>query len=120
MEDEQKLKELREKIKQFCGEREWDQFHNAKDLVVGLVVEAGELLEHFQWKNKEQVEEMFSNPKKREDMEDEMADVLYYLIRLSQKYNIDLNKALERKIDKNIEKYPVEKAKGSIKKYNEF
>ena len=118
--EERKIHELKELIKEFCEERDWDQFHGAKELAVALIIEAAELLEHFRWKNHEEVEEMLSNEKKREEIGDEMADVLYFLIRLSQRYNIDLTDALEKKMEKNKERYPIEKAKGSNKKYNEF
>lgn len=118
--DQTLISELKVKIKQFCEVRDWDQFHGAKELVVALIIEAGELLEHFRWKTPKEVEKMFSNEGKREEIGDEMADVLYFLLRLSQKYNIDISEALNRKIEKNDKKYPIEKAKGSSKKYNEF
>ena len=116
---ETKLRELKEKIKEFCEVRDWDQFHNAKELVIALVIEAGELLEIFRWKTREEAEELFKDEKKRKMIEDEMADILYFLIRLAQRYDIDLSEALERKMKENDEKYPVDKFKGSNKKYNE-
>ena len=117
---ERKVYELKEKIREFCDARDWDQFHNAKDLAIALSIEASELLEIFRWKNLEEVEALFSNEKKREDIEDEMADVLYFLLRMAQMYDLDLSDALDKKMVKNNMKYPVEKAKGSNKKYNEF
>ncbi|MEM4152991.1 MAG: nucleotide pyrophosphohydrolase [Candidatus Pacearchaeota archaeon] len=117
---ETKIHELKEKIKKFCEARDWDQFHNAKDLVVALIIEAAELLEHFRWKSEKEVQEMFEKPKKKEQISEEMADILYFLIRIAQKYNIDLAWAFEKKMKKNEKKYPIEKAKGSNKKYNEF
>jgi len=118
--EERKIHELKELIKKFCEERDWDQFHNAKDLAIALSIEASELLEIFRWKSPEEVEELFKNEKKKEDIEDEMADVLYFLIRMAQRYDIDLSEALDKKMEKNKGKYPVEKAKGSSKKYTEF
>ena len=112
--------ELKETIKKFCEERDWDQYHNPKDLAIGIITEASELLEHFLWKSEDEVKNLFDDPAKREEIEDEMADVLYFLLRLSQKYNIDLSDALLKKIRKNAEKYPIEKAKGSNKKYTEL
>jgi NTP pyrophosphatase (non-canonical NTP hydrolase) len=117
---EVKIHELKEKIKDFCDKRDWDQFHNAKELAVALSIEASELLEIFRWKNPQEVSELFNNPKKKEDIEDEMADIMYFLVRMAQRYNIDLSEALDRKMEKNEKKYPVEKAKGSNKKYNEL
>jgi len=118
--EERKIHELKELIKKFCEDRDWDQFHNAKDLAIALSIEASELLEIFRWKSPEEVEELFKNEKKKEDIEDEMADVLYFLIRMAQRYDIDLSEAIDKKMEKNNNKYPVNKAKGSNKKYTEF
>ena len=120
MDNKTNIHELKEKIKKFCDDRDWDQFHGAKELATALIIEAAELLEHFRWKSKEEVEELFSNEEKKKKIEDEMADILYFLIRLAQRYNIDLTKALDKKMEENDKKYPIEKAKGSHKKYNEF
>ena len=118
--NETSIHELKEKIKSFCEARDWDQFHNAKDLAIALSIEASELLEHFRWKNEQEVGALFEIPEKREKIEDEMADVLYFLVRLSQMYNIDLSESLNRKMEKNNKNYPVEKSKGSNKKYSEL
>ena len=83
------------------------------------MTEASELLQHFRFKSEKQVDESFQNKLKRSDISEEMADVLFFLIRLSQRYNIDLSTELNKKIKKNEEKYPVEKVKGSNIKYNE-
>jgi len=120
MDNERKIHELKEKIKEFCEERDWDQFHGAKDLALALIIEASELLEHFRWKNNKEVEKLFLDEKKKEEIGEEMADVLYFLVRLAQKYNIDLSEALDKKMEKNKERYSVDKFKGSNKKYNEF
>lgn len=120
MDGKTNIHELKEKIKKFCSDRDWDQYHNAKDLAIGIITESSELLEHFRFKSEKQVEEMFKDPKKREEISDEMADVLYFVIRLAERYDIDLTKALESKMEKNEKKYPVEKVKGLNKKYNEL
>jgi len=112
--------ELKEEIRKFCELRDWDQYHNAKELAIGIVTEASELLEHFRFKSENQVDAMFQNNSKKHKLTEEMADVLYFLIRLAQRYNIDLTTELENKIKKNREKYPIEKVKGSNKKYSEY
>lgn len=117
---ETNLHEFKEKIKTFCEARDWDQFHNAKELAIALSLEASELLEPFRFKSEKEIEELFKDSKKREEIEDEMADVLYFLVRLAQKYDVDLSEAFDRKMEKSAKKYPIDKAKGSNKKYNEF
>jgi len=112
--------ELKEEIKIFCELRDWDQYHNAKELVIGIVTEASELLEHFRFKSVNQVDAMFQNNSKRQELTEEMADILYFLIRLAQRYNVDLSAELKNKMKKNGEKYPVEKVKGCNKKYSEY
>ena len=120
MDNQTNINELKEKVKKFCDDRDWDQFHNAKELAIALNIESSELLEHFRWKSPEEVEELFKNPKKKEEIQDEMADVLYFLVRMAQMNNIDLYESFDSKLQKNNQKYPVEKAKGSHKKYNEY
>ncbi len=118
--NERRIHELKEKIKEFCDARDWGQFHNAKELAIALSIEASELLEIFRWKTHEETDELFKDKKKKEDIGDEMADILYFLVRIAQKYDLDLSEALDRKMEKNNNKYPVDKSKGSHKKYNEF
>ncbi|MFH1248949.1 MAG: nucleotide pyrophosphohydrolase [archaeon] len=120
MDHKTNIQELKEKVKKFCEDRDWDQYHGAKDLAIGIITEASELLEHFRFKSEKEIEEMFKNPEKKQHISEEMADVLYFLIRLAQKYDIDLATELNKKLEKNEKKYPVEKAKGSNKKYNEL
>ena len=98
MDSETNVHELKEKIRKFCEDRDWDQYHNAKDLAIGLITEASELLEHFRFKSEEQVEKMFKSAKKKEELTDEMADVLFFLLRLAQRYDIDLVTELNRKM----------------------
>ena len=101
-----------DELRRFNQERDWDQFHNGKDLAIGLSVEASELLEAFLWKAPEDV-----NPDK---IREELADVLNYAFQMADKYNLNIKEIMLEKIRKNAAKYPVEKAKGSAKKYNEL
>lgn len=120
MDEKTTIQDLKNKVREFAEARDWDQFHNAKDLAIGIITEASELLEPFRFKTKEEVEEMFKNPIRREYLEDEVADILYFVIRLAQKYNIDISSAITHKMKKSEKKYPIEKSRGSNKKYTEF
>ena len=112
------IKRLTEKIKKFRDERDWKQFHNHKDMALSLVLEASEVLEHFQWKAPEEVNAHAKACK--DEVSEELADVAMYLFELSDNLGIDLPQAIEQKIKKNAEKYPVEKARGKHTKYNKF
>jgi NTP pyrophosphatase (non-canonical NTP hydrolase) len=112
------LDELREQLRQFARERDWDQFHSPKNLAMALAVEAAELLDNFQWLTEEQSREL--DPEAREAVRREIADVLLYLIRLGDRLGIDPVDAAKRKLVENARKYPVEKARGSRKKYTEL
>lgn len=112
------LKELTKKIKKFRDKRNWKQFHNPKDVAISLVLEATEVLEHFQWKNQEEIEEYLKNNK--EAVGEELADVLYWVLLMSHDLGIDIKEMLEKKIKKNQEKYPVKKSKGKHTKYNKL
>ena len=103
---------MKSKVKQFTVDRDWDQFHNGKDLAIALSGEAGELLNAFLWKKPEDV--------KIEKVREELADVLNYAFLIADKYNLDIEEIMDEKLRINGEKYPVDKAKGSAKKYNEF
>jgi len=115
-----RVAELKQMVKKFSEERDWDQFHNAKDLAIGIVTEASELLETFRFKSDMEVEDLFQDESSAKKIRDELADIFYFTLRLAQKYNIDVSKALDEKIKDNAKKYPVEKAKGSNKKYTEL
>lgn len=106
---------LRDAIRAFAAERDWQQFHTPKNLVMALSVEASELMEHFQWLTPEQ--SMALDTAKRSEVTQELADVLIYLVRLSDVLGMDLAVAAQEKIRLNAEKYPVEKAKGLATKY---
>ena|SRR3989338_2761003 len=120
MDSETKINELKEKVKKFSEERDWNQYHNPKDLAIGIITEASELLEHFRFKSEKEAEEMLKDSKKRNELSEELADILYFVLRLAQKYDIDLTDELNKKMKKSHKKYPLEKAKGSNKKYSEF
>ena len=109
---------LRDQLRAFAAERDWDQFHSPKNLASALAVEAAELLEIFQWLTEAQSQQL--PPKELESVKEELADVLLYLIRLSDKLGIDLIAAAQAKIVLNAKKYPVEKSHGNNKKYTEF
>ncbi len=110
------LEILRERLAAFAAERDWDQFHNPKNLAMALAGEAGELIEHFQWLT---FEEAANLPREtREEVALECADVLLFLLRLTDKLGIDLAQAAQKKLVLNAKKYPVEKSKGRATKYD--
>ena len=106
------LEELKQAIVKFTQDRDWDQFHNGKDLAIALSVEASELLESFLWKDAKDV--------KIEKVKEELADVFNYAILIADKYNLDIKQIVMDKLKRNGEKYPVDKAYGSAKKYKEL
>lgn len=112
------LVELRDALRAFAAERDWDQFHSPRNLAAALAVEAAELLEPFQWLTDEQSRELSTEA--RAAVEQEMADVLLYLVRLADKLGVDLEQAARAKIELNAQKYPVERARGSSRKYDEL
>ena len=112
------ISEITTRINAFRDARDWKQFHNPKDMAVSISIEAAELLEQFQWKNRAECEaHLRAN---REAVADEMADVAIYLFELADLLQMDLGKEMLRKLEKNADKYPVDKAKGSNKKYKEL
>lgn len=106
------MQEIIQELIKFRDERDWEQFHNPKDLALAINVEAGELLELFLWKN--------SNDANHEKVKEELADVFAYAFLLAHKYNFDVKAIVLDKIKKNAEKYPIHKARGTAKKYNEL
>ena len=103
---------------EFRDAREWKQFHNFKDLAVTLALESAEVLEHAQWKTPGEMEKHLADPRTREAVADELADVLHVLLLLAEHGRIDLAEAFREKLKKTAKKYPVEKARGSAKKYD--
>ena len=112
------LRELRDALRAFAAERDWDQFHSPRNLAAALSVEAAELLEPFQWLTDEQCRDL--SPETRAAVEQELADVLLYLVRLADKLDVDLIEAARTKMARNAAKYPIEKSRGSSRKYDEL
>lgn len=113
-----RLDTLRSRLADFAAERDWDQFHNPKNLAMALAGEVGELLEHFQWLTPEQAQSL--PVATREEVALEAADVLLYLLRLCDKLDIDIGAAADRKLALNAQKYPIEKARGQMAKYDKL
>lgn len=109
-----------EKIKKFRDERDWKKFHNPKDMAEAISIESSELLELFLWKTKEESIEFVNNKKNHEEISDEVADVMMFLIEFIDNCDIDIEKAIEKKLQKNAKKYPVSKAKGIATKYTKL
>lgn len=113
-----KVNEIVKKIINFRDARDWKQFHNPKDVSLSLVLEAGEVMEHFQWKDKKEIEEYIKTNK--DDIGEELADVLYWILLMGHDLDIDVFYALDKKIKKNEEKYPIRKSKGNHIKYDKL
>jgi NTP pyrophosphatase (non-canonical NTP hydrolase) len=118
--DRTTVAELRTRVLAFAREREWEQFHSPKNLSMALAAEAGELMEHFLWAESKTSADILRDPKKRGEIEDEIADVVIYALEFANMGGIDLAKAIAAKLAKNALKYPVEKAKGRAVKYTEL
>ncbi|HLC15701.1 MAG TPA: nucleotide pyrophosphohydrolase [Thermodesulfovibrionia bacterium] len=114
------IKELQDKLQRFTDERDWDQFHTPKNLVMALSGEVGELTEIFQWLTEEQSKAIVMDMEKMKQVEEEIADIQVYVLRLAHKLGVDIERAVEKKMRKNAEKYPVHLAKGNAKKYTEY
>lgn len=112
------IRQITEKIKKFRDERDWMQFHDPKNMAVSVILEASELLEHFQWKTIEEVEKYAKQH--HAEIKDEIADIALYLFELADNLGINLMSAMEEKLKKNELKYPVEKAKGRHTKYDKL
>jgi len=115
---EKSLEDLKIRLREFAAARDWDQFHSPKNLAMALIVEAAELVEHFQWLKEEESAALPAD--KLEEVEQELADIQIYLIRLADKLDIDLLSAVNSKIKLNEKKYPADRVQGSSKKYTEY
>lgn len=115
---EDSLEILRNKIRQFVAERDWDRFHSPKNLSMALIAEAAELIEHFQWMSEKQSRTLSQD--KLDEIELEIADIQIYLLRLADKLSVDVMAAVEKKLEINARKYPADKVRGSSKKYTEY
>jgi dCTP diphosphatase len=109
---------IKKKVRQFVVDRDWDQFHSPKNLSMALIVEAAEMVEHFQWLTEEQSSNL--SPEKLAEVEQELADIQVYLISLAEKLKLDLIAAVEKKLVLNAQKYPADQVRGSSKKYTEY
>ncbi|HEY4697679.1 MAG TPA: nucleotide pyrophosphohydrolase [Gallionella sp.] len=118
MSDPSDLLMLRDKLRAFAKARDWDQFHSPKNLSMALMVEVAELMEHFQWLSEQQSVSL--SPDIKDAVAEELADILLYLVRLSDKLEVDLKEAALHKLEKNAAKYPAEQVRGSAKKYSEY
>ena len=112
------LDSIRALVRTFVDERDWDQFHTPKNLAAALSVEAAELLEHFQWLREGRHDELGED--KLAKVRHEMADVLVYLVRLADKLDVDLHAAVIEKMALNRAKYPAERVRGDVRKYDEY
>jgi NTP pyrophosphatase (non-canonical NTP hydrolase) len=110
------LEDLESDVRAFCEERDWDRFHNAKDLAIGIATEAAELLQLFRFLSPEQVEESFAKPDSRARIESELADAAIFMLRFSGRYGIDLPAAIHNKLALNAARYPAERVRGSNRK----
>jgi dCTP diphosphatase len=113
-----RLDVLRERLRAFVRERDWEQFHSPKNLAMAMIVEAAELVEHFQWMTEQQSKDI--DPAKREQVAQELADTFIYLLRMADVLSLDLIAAAHAKMDLNAQKYPAEKVRGSNAKYTEY
>jgi NTP pyrophosphatase (non-canonical NTP hydrolase) len=112
--------DLKRRVQKFCEDRDWDQFHGPKDLAIGVITEAAELLEHFRFLSDDQARHLLSTPSKRKEIEEELVDILFFVLRFSQRFKIDLDQSLRKKLKKNAAKYPIKKARGKNLKYTEL
>jgi NTP pyrophosphatase (non-canonical NTP hydrolase) len=112
------LEELRGRVRDFVAERDWERFHSPKNLAMALSVEASELVELFQWLSEEESATLDADRRLR--VADELADVLWFLVRLADRLDIDLLEAAGRKLRANAEKYPVDRVRGDARKYDEY
>ena len=112
------IEDIKRRIEKFASERDWNQFHSPKNLIMALSSEVGELSDIFQWLNEEQSKKEHISDNDLELAKEEIADILIYLIRISDKLNINLEKEVLKKIESNEKKYPIDKSKGNAVKYN--
>lgn len=118
--DHMNIQELKEIVRKFSQERDWDKFHNPKDLAIGVVTEGSELLELFRFKSEEEIKQIMNQDEFRKKVGEEISDVLYFILRFADLYGFDISMEFVEKMRKNATKYPIEKSKGNNKKYNEL
>jgi NTP pyrophosphatase (non-canonical NTP hydrolase) len=117
---ESDFERLLDQIQQFSEERDWAQFHTPKNLILAISAEVGELSEVIQWKSDVEIADYLLTPEGKNRISEEIADIAIYLIRLCQQQGLNFEKILDMKIEANAKKYPIEKAKGNARKYNEL
>ena len=120
MDNSANIQEIKEKIKAFIKERDWEQYHHPKELAISLSLEAAELLELFQWKEKQDLEDLKKDKELMIKLKEELADIMIYAIDIANYTDIDISESIIKKLKKNSEKYPIEKAKGNNKKYTDL
>ena len=118
--NETTLADLKHSISQFVDERDWLQFHDPKNLVMAMTSEVGELADHFRWVNNNESHDLATSPENAKDVADELADILMFAIEFASVCKIDIASAIAGKLEQNALRYPIEKSKGSSKKYNRF
>jgi len=114
VDDKTNISELKKKVREFCDDRDWGKYHNAKDLAIGIITESSELLEHFRFQDHDVINH------KRDEISEEMSDVLFFLLLMAERNNIDLTSELAKKLAKNSKNYPISKSKGKNKKYSDL
>ncbi len=112
MDQETRIAEMKDQVREFCEAREWDQFHGAKDLAIGAVTEAAELLEPFRFQSPQQIDALLNDKRSRQAIGEELADVLFFILRFAQKFDFDLSECFDEKMKKNDGKYPVSQFRG--------
>ena len=120
MDEKVTIAQLKNKIEKFSEERDWKKYHNSKDLAMSISIEAGELLENFQWLTDKEISQLSKNPKKTQKIKSELADVFVYAFNLSQTLSIDVSEIIFNKIKENEKKYPISEIKGNYRKYSEI
>lgn len=118
--NEAKIQELKDFVNAFAKERDWEKFHNPKDLGVALSIEVSELMEHFRFKSNEEIEALLKDAEKKKEVSYELADIFHALLRISEVCKIDLSEALKEKMVEAGKEYPVEKVKGRNEKYTHY
>ncbi|MFT4343146.1 MAG: nucleotide pyrophosphohydrolase [Candidatus Woesearchaeota archaeon] len=114
------LYSLQKELQEFIDERDWDQFHKPKDVALALIIEVGEVLEHFRFKSDAEIKEWLNNPENNEKIGDELADCFGFLLDLARVTNVDIVSAFKKKMEKNRMKYPAEKVRGKNHKYTYY
>ncbi|MDD4877847.1 MAG: nucleotide pyrophosphohydrolase [Candidatus Nanoarchaeia archaeon] len=118
--NESKIQEMKDIVSAFAKERDWEKFHNPKDLGIALSIEVSELMEHFRFKSNEEIQEFLKDAEKKKEISYELADIFHAVLRISEVCNIDLSESLKEKMVEARKKYPVEKVKGKNEKYTHY